>query len=64
MLLAMRRRMLIKRRPRGMQGWDYVAQDFDGMRWKMAAELSEDRIWLLGDEDTPRTRRLMRVERS
>ena len=45
------------------QGWDYTAQDFEGMRWKIAAELSEDRIWLLGDEDMPKARRLMGVER-
>ena len=63
MLLAMRRRMLIMRRPRGGQGWDYTAQDFEGMRWKIAAELSEDRMWLLGDESMKKTRRLMMVER-
>ena len=56
--------MLVKRKPKGIQGWDYTAQDFDGMRWKIAAELSEDRIWLLGDEDMTRTRRLMGVERN
>ena len=63
MLLAMRRRMLIKRRPRGGQGWDYSAQDFEGMRWKVAAELSEDRIWLMGDDSMKRTRRIMMVEK-
>jgi hypothetical protein len=64
MLLAMRRRMLIKRRPREVHGWDYTAQDFEGMRWKVAAELCEDRIWLIGDEGMTRTKRLMMVERT
>ena len=63
MLLAMRRRMLIKRRPRGGQGWDYSARDFEGMRWKVVAELSEDRIWLMGDDSMKRTRRIMMVEK-
>ena len=33
------------------------------MRWKVAAELSEDRIWLMGDDSMKRTRRIMMVEK-
>ena len=47
----------------GIEGWDYTAQDLEGMRWKMAAEMSEDRIWLMGDDRMAKTKRIMQVDR-
>ena len=62
MVMTMRRRMLIRRKPRGGQGWEYTAQDFEGMRWKMAAEMCEDRVWLMGDDRATKTQRIMQVD--
>ena len=59
MLMAMRRRLLVRWRPRQGQGWGYTARDFEGMRWKMANELANDRVWLMGDETMAKMQRVM-----
>jgi Ulp1 family protease len=43
-LMAMRRRVLIRRRPRNEREWGYGATDYPRMRWKMAEELMHDEV--------------------
>ena len=42
--MAMRRRVLIRRRPRSDREWGYGASDYTRMRWKIAEELMHDEV--------------------
>ena len=42
--MAMRRRVLIRRRPRNEREWGYGTADYPRMRWKMAEELMHDEV--------------------
>ena len=43
-LMAMRRRVLIRRRPRKVADWGYAGEELGQARGKIAQELSEDRV--------------------
>ena len=63
MLMAMRRRVLIRRRPRKEEDWGYGGEELEQARWKIAQELRDDRVWrYIAREGETRTRSLMKCE--
>ena len=63
MLMAMRRRVLIRRRPRKEVDWGYAGRELGQARWKIAQELKDDRVWryMVRDGET-RTRSVMKCD--
>ena len=43
-LMAMRRRVLVRRRPRKVADWGYAGGELGQARWKIAQELRDDRV--------------------
>ena len=61
-LMAMRRRVLIRRRPRNEREWGYGATDYPRMRWKMAEELMHYEVQWGRETVHAQTQRVMECE--
>ena len=59
MLMAMKRRLMIRRRPRKVDDWGYAAGDLEKARWRIAKELESDRMWVTGEVTMTKRQRIM-----